>query len=122
MYSVIFASVFNVLLNYYAIPNYGVFGAAIVSLITNVLVGIIYISFTRPLFYQWLFNFKMIVTLILSSILAIVLWIIKDVYIFYLSPIFIGVFFVFAYFYFFSDEEKSLIFSDRFKFINLKIK
>lgn len=122
MYSVIFASIFNVVLNCYAIPNYGVFGAAIVSLITNVLVGTIYISFTKPLFYEWLFNYKVIVTLVLSAVVAIILWVIKDIYIFYSSPIFVGVFFAFAYFYFFSDEEKSLIFSDRFKFINLKIK
>ena len=67
MYSVIFASILNVVLNYYAIPNYGALGAAIVSLITNVIVGIIYIFFTRSLFYEWLFNFKVIVILVLSG-------------------------------------------------------
>jgi O-antigen/teichoic acid export membrane protein len=122
MYAVIFASVLNVVLNYYAIPNYGVFGAAIVSLITNVFVGILYMYFTRPLFYEWLLNLKVIVTLVFSAMLTIILWIIKDIYVFYSSPILMAIFLIVAYFYFFSDEEKSIIFSDKFKFINLKIK
>jgi O-antigen/teichoic acid export membrane protein len=47
---VIAATIVNLLLNIYAIPRYGIQGAAYVSLVTNVLVGIGYIVTVRDLF------------------------------------------------------------------------
>jgi O-antigen/teichoic acid export membrane protein len=122
MYVVIIASILNIILNYLVIPHYGVYGAAIVSLITNTFVGLIYIFANHSLFKEWMLNIKIISVIILALISTLLLWVSKNAIVFYSSPIFIVMFFVFAYFYFFSKEEKSLIFSDKLNFINLKIR
>lgn len=115
LYVVIFATLLNLLLNYFIIPLYGAFGAAIVSLITNALVGAIYILTTLPLFYDWIINVKMIFTLIISIALTFVLWFLNSIILLLFSPILIGIFFVIAYLFVFSKEEKKLIFSNEFK-------
>ena len=53
MYIVVAATVVNLALNAYMIPRYGPWGAAVVSLITNVLVGTGFILGSRQSFFRW---------------------------------------------------------------------
>jgi O-antigen/teichoic acid export membrane protein len=116
MYVVIIASVLNICLNYFAIPKYGAYGAAIVSLITNTVVGIIYIASTLPLFYKWMINVRMISLLIIALIVALVIWSFNSMVLFYISPVLAGVYLLLAYNFLLSEEEIQLIFPDRLRF------
>lgn len=50
---VMVGTVVNVVLNFYVIPRYGAVGAAVVSLITNLVVGAAYIWRSRMSFFAW---------------------------------------------------------------------
>jgi O-antigen/teichoic acid export membrane protein len=115
MYVVIIASVLNICLNYFAIPKYGAYGAAIVSLITNTVVGIIYIASTLSLFHKWMINVRMISLLIIALIVALVIWFFNSMVIFYISPVLAGVYLLLAYNFLLSQEEIKLIFPDRLR-------
>jgi len=54
--TVVIAAIINLLLNIILIPIAGIIGAAIVSLITNIFVGFVYISFNKELLKIWFKN------------------------------------------------------------------
>jgi len=122
MYVVIIASALNICLNYFAIPKYGAYGAAIVSLMTNTVVGIIYIASTLPLFYKWMINARMISLLTIALIVALAIWFFNSMILFYISPILAGVYLLLAYNFLLSEEEIQLIFSDRFRIPRINFK
>lgn len=108
MYTVIGASILNVLLNSYFIPRFLTKGAAIVSLIVNLLVGFVYFISMNKEFKTWLLNSNNL--LLLSSMMV-----------FYLINLFLNFNFIieiaiclllyglFTYFLFLNDNEKNLI-------------
>lgn len=63
MLIVLAATIFNFLLNAYAIPRYGMAGAAVVSLLTNISVGLAYIFAVRDFFRDRWFSLQRMVAL-----------------------------------------------------------
>ncbi|MCX7610562.1 MAG: flippase [Ignavibacterium sp.] len=64
--TVMIATLLNITLNSYLIPKYGVDGAAIVSLIVNSFVGLIYVWFLRKNFMFWIMDYKNLMMIGLS--------------------------------------------------------
>jgi len=122
MYVVIIASILNLTLNSFLIPEYGVNGAAVVSLITNLFVGIIYIYMNRKFFIISMVNSKMILLILISLTTASVLWKLNSEIIFYLSPILVIIYMVLIYLYFLSEDDRHLLFSDKIKILTIKQK
>lgn len=121
MFVVLVATFLNLAINYFMIPRYGVYGAALASLGTNVFVGICYVSATSPLFLQWMINIKTAIMLIVSFLLAFLLWKIKLISIFISVPtllLFLG---LFSYYFYFNKEEKRVILLENFKFFSFFI-
>ena len=122
MYVVIVASVLNLTLNSFLIPDHGVNGAALVSLITNLFVGVIYIYMNRKLFIKWMVNSKVILLILISLTTALVLWEFDSQIIFYLSPIFGIIYLVLIYLYYLTEDDRYLLFSDKIKILTFKQK
>jgi O-antigen/teichoic acid export membrane protein len=114
MYVVILATILNLLLNFIMIPRYGTYGAAIVSLVTNLFVCGAYVFTTLPLFLEWVVNYKIFFTLLLAFLIAYLFMQINYVTIFVCLPILFIIFLLFTMFIFFSKEEKRLILTERF--------
>ncbi len=71
---VIFATIINLLGNIFIIPLYGIYGAAIISVITNIFVGIGYLFYARIYNNVWLLEIRQFVPLIIVVILGILFW------------------------------------------------
>lgn len=56
LYTVVIATILNLVLNLFLIPIAGIKGAAIVSLITNIFVGLTYIVFNKEVLKAWFIN------------------------------------------------------------------
>ncbi|MHB8579108.1 MAG: flippase [Ignavibacteriaceae bacterium] len=116
MFIVLFGTIFNFGLNLFVIPKYGANGAAVISLVTNMLVGFGYIITTLPLFYKWAMNFSYLFPIIIAAGLSSILWPIKEFEPIYMIPIII----VICYFLFirltFSNEERNLVFKKGINF------
>jgi len=112
MIIVFLGTVLNLGLNYFVIPKYGPFGAAVISLITNILIGIGYIIPNFRYFQKWIFNVQYITTIIISFLFSLILWQIRSFYpllqilviISFTLPIIIK--------YSYTKEEKKLILFD----------
>ena len=120
LFTVIGATMLNFIINYFFIPIYGAYGAAIVSLITNIFVGIIYFSTNHGLAYEYIFNVKTISFIFISLIIAYLFWLIKNFNIFISIPIVGLIFILIIYYLLFSKDERELIFSRNFKLIFFK--
>ena len=116
LYTVIAATILNFSINYYLIPIYGAYGAAIVSLITNAFVGVVYYSVNLRLVYEYLFNLKTLVMILSSAVIALIFWFNKSLSVFAGGPVILLLFLFLAMFYLFTKDEKKLIFSNEFRF------
>jgi len=121
LYTVLAATLLNFTINYFLIPKYGAFGTAIVSLITNVFVGLIYYLTNFNLVRQYLFNIKTLLFLLLSLGIVYLFWLNKSITVFITAPILGIIFILFAYFFFFTKDERELIFSSDFRFSLFKV-
>jgi len=106
---VIFAAFLNLGLNYYMIPAFGVKGAALVSLITNIFVGAMYGLYNLPLFVEWIVNIKTIAIVILSSTIVFIFFLFSNLSIFIGVPIILISYFSIAYYYFFTKAENKIL-------------
>ena len=111
MFVVMFATILNFILNVYAIPRYGTTGAAMVSLITNVFIGFGYIFATRSFFSGWEVKPKNGLPLIITAIVAIVLWKIRLWPVWYIGPIAIATCSTVFYLLGYTKEERKLVFA-----------
>lgn len=112
LYVVMIATFLNFLLNSFFIHQYGVVGAAVVSLITNLFVAILYFYAAITFFRKWIFNYKTILLIAISALLVgLFLFFVHINFIIGLSII-IAFYFLFGYYYYFSDDEKRILFSD----------
>ncbi len=119
MFVVIFATLFNFLLNYFLIPKYGVTGAAMVSLITNTCIGIIYIYFNASLFFKWMLNLKMFILFSFTAIIFYFYWnFMKTNFIVGIVSILI-IYLIIALMFFTKEERKAILGRD-FLTIGLK--
>ena len=119
MIIVLCGTLLNFGLNYYIIPIYGPFGAAIISLVTNLLVGLGYIVTTMPLFLKWTLNFSYIISIAFSVMASILLWNIKQFYPIVIIPIVFVVCFLFFLMLGYGKEERELIFKKGNNFPNI---
>jgi O-antigen/teichoic acid export membrane protein len=101
----------NYLLNLYAIPRYGAYGAAIISLVTNVLVGAGYVAMTRKFFIPWVMNYQNGVPVVLTILLGIILWPLRDQPIWYTAPAAIAIYLAVSYSIGYSKEERNVVFA-----------
>jgi O-antigen/teichoic acid export membrane protein len=107
---VVTATVINFLLNVYFISNYGVYGAALVSLVTNILVGLGYIIATRNLFTKWLLTYKTMLPLCFTITVGVLLWKLPQMNFIVTVPLVIIGMCVFSYYVGFTKEERKTIF------------
>lgn len=109
--TVISATIINFVLNYFAIPLYGAVGAAMVSLITNLFVAIVYLYFSWSLFKSWLINLRTIVVVSVVIIIASLLKQSNDISMFWIIPVLFIILPLVGYFYFSEHERKLIIFN-----------
>ncbi|NJD23516.1 MAG: flippase [Melioribacter sp.] len=120
--TVIVATLLNFILNYFLIPIYGPYGAALVSLITNIFVGIIYYATNYKLVSEYLLNYKVLMFVLVSLIMAYFSWLLRDINLFISIPV-LGLIFIFIIYYiFFTKSEIELMFSKDFKLMFTKKK
>jgi O-antigen/teichoic acid export membrane protein len=120
MYVVILVTALNFILNYILIPMYGAIGAAVVSLICNTIVGLVYCLVSASLFVEWHVNSKSSMVYLASAATGLVFWTFRGMSMFVGIPLLLFIFWLIAYYYFFSYDEKKLIFSAEFGFSILK--
>ncbi|MGB9664225.1 MAG: flippase [Ignavibacteria bacterium] len=111
MWTVIVATLLNIVLNLYLIPRYGVNGAAFVSLIVNLIVAIIYFSFVEKEFRHWLFDIKNFISIFGSTVMV---WLLKEFINinFVFQIVLFGIFYFIAiYSFYLKENEKNILVS-----------
>jgi O-antigen/teichoic acid export membrane protein len=109
---VLMATIINYILNQYAIPNYGPYGAAIVSLITNIIVGIGYIisvQSTRQYFVQWISDIRNLILFTVTVTFGLILWNIRTYSFLYISPLVLSIYILVYYYYGYTKKERFLL-------------
>lgn len=114
MWVVLIATTLNIILNYFFINIYGVFGAAVVSLISNSLVLVVYFYFQWNLFVKWILNEKQILFYLLSLLIFIGSWYLRETN--YLAVVLtsIIIWMLYVFFIFLDKREREIIFSTDF--------
>ena len=115
MVIVIFAALLNFLLNYFAIPKYGVYGAAVAALFTNLFIAIVYSFTTLPFFYQWFLKPKVGIVFSITIIMVFLLYQIKYFTIFLMVPLILISFILLGYFYFLNSYERKVLLPSKFR-------
>jgi len=110
MILVIVATVLSFIINYFVIPAYGLNGAAMVSLIMNIMVGSGYLLVNFSSFFEWTFEKSTIIVLFTSILLGLILWSLTDNIV--ATIISISIYILIVYFIAFSSEERKIIFSN----------
>jgi O-antigen/teichoic acid export membrane protein len=109
---VVFATIINILMNIYTIPKFGVQGAAIASLITNMVTGVLYIwtvNSSTLKFYHSL-DYRMISSIFITGIFALLLTQLFPQSVLY-GGLFILLFYtIYYYFIGLTLNERSLVF------------
>ena len=119
MIVVILGTILNLCLNYFAIPKYGPFGAAVISLITNVLIGIGYIIPNFKYFQKWIFNVSYITTVLISFLFSLIIWQIRSFYPLLQILVIISLTLPIIIKYSYSKEEKNMILFDGLSLKNI---
>ena len=109
MLIVVAATIINFLINLVVIPKYSFYGAAVTSLITNVLVGILFFYFTRS---EINLNGNGIIKpgflLIILTMIAL-FWLLNIINAWYLGFVFLSFYFVYVYKYNLTGNEKKYL-------------
>ncbi|PKL83320.1 MAG: hypothetical protein CVV24_05470, partial [Ignavibacteriae bacterium HGW-Ignavibacteriae-3] len=116
LYTVIFATLLNLSLNFFLIPAYGAFGAAIVSLVTNIFVGVVYYAANLKLVTEYLSNTRTMIFVLFSFAVGWICWLVRDISVLITAPVAGLIILFFAYTMFFTKEERVLILSREFNF------
>jgi O-antigen/teichoic acid export membrane protein len=109
MYIVMAGTLINLALNVYMIPRYGPWGAALVSFVTNILVGVGYVIGSRQPFLRWTGDPLYVISFCISLGIAILGWNFREVSVWLTAPLTIVLCGLIAYFIGFSREEWKLI-------------
>lgn len=101
------------------IPSFGIVGAALVSLVVNIIVGIGYILQNRSIFKNWSFDKSYLIPIFLTIVFGYVFkyayplsWILAILF-------FITIYAISAYYICFSKKERSIIFTFNKEELNL---
>lgn len=108
---VVSAVVFNYALNAYLIPRDGTIGAAIASLITNILVGLGYIVAAWPVYRQWKLDFRSLIPVCLVMLLGLVLWDYRAISMWYVLPMLGAAYALVFYYIGYSKTERATVFA-----------
>ncbi len=108
---VFFGTLVNVLLNVYFIPRQGAWGAALVSLATNLFVGCGYVVASQMPFIRWTFDRRNAALIGLSLILCVVLWNVRTISLWFSGPIVLGLYALALYYIGYSRHEWDMILS-----------
>jgi len=108
--TVIIATILNFAMNYFLIPLYGAFGASLVSLFTNIFVGVVYFIMNYKLYQETNYNLRIIFYLVFSLLIAYLFWLNSDISILISLPVVILLFSFIIYFFYLNKEEKKIIF------------
>lgn len=111
MWAVIAGTVVNIILNYFIIYKYGALGASFVSLVSNILVLLIYFISLRNLFIKWILNTNQIFFYIYSLILFISFWFLRDFNIYLAITLIPLLLLIYLYKIYFNEIERRIIFS-----------
>lgn len=111
MVIVMLATVLNYLLNLYLIPRNGILGAAIVSLATNLFVGVGYIVAARPMLTRWTADVRSIVPFLVTLLLAGILWHFRGIPAWYTAPAAVAIVSIVSYFAGFTRGEREIVFA-----------
>ena len=111
MWTVITATILNIFLNHFFISKYGALGAAIVSLISNSFVLLMYFFFLRNLVVSWLFNVKQFLFYTFSFSMFVLSWYLKETNFLLLVSLILIVWSLYVLLIFLDDRERKLIFS-----------
>jgi O-antigen/teichoic acid export membrane protein len=105
MYIVIAGTVLNLALNAYMIPRYGPWGAALVSFVTNVMVGAAYIIGSRQSFLRWTCDPLYVLSFCVSLAIAFLAWNFREVSVWLAAPVIFVLCGLITYFIGFSRDE-----------------
>lgn len=107
--TVLTATLLSIVINVLVIPKYDTYGAAIVSLIVNSFVGLVYFYHLRKDFSKWLLNFKNVFTLVGIFIFTFLLNNLLKINFILEIMILITVYSFIIYTFYLSDREKALV-------------
>lgn len=113
MYTVIIASLFAVLLNYWWISKFGIIAAAYVAIIVNAFVGIVYIIANIRMFISFHKNINTFLLILFTIIVIVTSSLLNNISIFIIIPLYLTLFLCYGYFVFFSQEEKTILFAKK---------
>jgi O-antigen/teichoic acid export membrane protein len=113
MYIVMGGTLVNFLLNAYMIPLYGPWGAAVVSLVTNILVGAGYIIGSRQSFLRWSCEGRYLLAFGIAAVTAVLAWNLRMVSVWITIPVALAVCIAAIYWVGFSRQEWNLITATR---------
>jgi len=122
MIVVVLATFINFLINIIVIPEYGLWGAALTALVTNIFVGFGYIIMDSIMFKEWIFRFDILIPLLTTIILTYLLYNFNQFSMFYLYPIFLIVYFPIFFLIGFDSKERKTFLSGKGEFRELFIK
>ncbi|MBU1098491.1 MAG: oligosaccharide flippase family protein [Bacteroidetes bacterium] len=108
---VISASIFNILLNILFIPMFGIIASIIISAITNLFVGALYIYFTKDTFKIWINDRKLFIPIFFIAVIKFLMDSLKLEANFMIVFIILFLYSIVVGFFNFSKTERGLIFN-----------
>jgi O-antigen/teichoic acid export membrane protein len=109
---VILATLLNLVLNLYAIPAYGVTGAAVVSIVTNIFSATGYLFGMRKWLIAFMPDRKYFLLFGSAIVLSVIMWFLRGVSVFVMVPIFLIVYSYLFYKVGLNTQERALIFNE----------
>jgi O-antigen/teichoic acid export membrane protein len=101
----------NLGLNLYMIPRFGPYGAGIVSLATNAVVGAAYLAATQKGLWSRILNLRNFVPFLVTLLISSIMWNMRSFSMWYTFPLAIAAYAIVFYFVGYSKAERSLILS-----------
>ncbi|KAF0152676.1 MAG: polysaccharide biosynthesis protein [Ignavibacteria bacterium] len=111
LFTVVIATLINLILNIILIPKLGAEGAAIVSLITNLFVGVVFVAFNIDILKAWFAN-KQSLFLLLVVLVEIPLLIFAAISMKIAGLIIIAIFFGISVYVYLTEYERKFLFSE----------
>ncbi len=110
---VVIGTVFNLALNIVFIPMYGPYGAAIVSLATNIVIGASFVLASGQPFLAWTFERRNMASLAVTALLVSLGWMFRFAPFWFLIPVVFSLSITASFFLGYSREERRLVFARR---------
>lgn len=115
MYTVISASILNLILNIIFLPKYGIIASAYIALITIIFIFTIYTFYSFKLFREWFFNRKNFIIITISLLIIFISRFNSFGSIYLGASLIIILFAAYAIAFFFNPDDKKLIFNTELK-------